>query len=58
MVFHTNTFLTQGLRKRANNVELKLNEKLIKQIEKLKYLGINFTRNFKFNNHLKYIRKK
>lgn len=48
----------QKLRKRAKNIELKIDNKIIKKTEKLKYLGIFFTRNYKFNYHLEYIRKK
>lgn len=48
----------QRLRKKAKNIELRINGKLIRKTENLKYLGINFTRNFKFSKHLEYTRKK
>lgn len=49
---------TQSVRRKAKTIELKIDNKMIPKTDKLKYLGINFTRNFKFNHHVDIIRGK
>lgn len=49
---------TQLTRRKAKDIELKLDDKIIPKTEKLKYLGVNFTRNYKFNVHVETIRAK
>jgi len=49
---------SQNVRKRAKQIELKMNDNTIPKSTNLKYLGVHLTRNFKFNQHLEVVRKK
>lgn len=49
---------TQLVRSRAKAITLQIENNLIPKTDKLKYLGINFTRNFKFNSHVDTVRTK
>lgn len=46
------------VRKNAKQIEIKFNDQIIPKTENLKYLGINFTRNFIFNSHINKIKSK
>lgn len=50
--------LNKALRKKALKVALKINEKTLKNCEKVKYLGIVICKDFKFIKHVDHIIKK
>lgn len=54
-----NIFQTKrNIRRDAKQIEIKLNNEVIPKQKQLKYLGIYFSVNFKFNFHLEKIRNK
>lgn len=50
--------LSRGTRKQAKNIKLKINNITIKTCDKVKYLGIMISSNFKFIDHVKYVTNK
>lgn len=50
--------LLPKMRKDAKNVKFKLNDFIIEQKSKVKYLGIVFSSNFQFNEHVTHILQK
>lgn len=49
---------TQTVRRRSKQIKLKITNSTIPKTTKLKYLGVNFVRNFQFNQHLEIVRTK
>lgn len=50
--------LSRGIRKQAQNIELKINNTRIEKHTKVKYLGIILSSNFQFKHHIDYILQK
>lgn len=46
---------SRGTRKQAKNIELEINKTKIKKCDKVKYLGIVISENFKFVDHVNYV---
>lgn len=47
--------LTRSIRKKATNIELKINNTIIDKCKNVKYLGLKISSNFGFNNHIEHI---
>lgn len=50
--------ISRSTRKKALNIELEIDKTKIKKCTNVKYLGIIISSNFKFNEHVKYIKGK